>query len=219
MEFLARAVLLAVVWLTWWWVAEAQLSKVVNLAVIVGGVLIVYPAAWAGRWILDRHATKAGVEWTTTFVHCAMGSGLAIPAIRAVLTHREWAGWELPIPKAVGLALVWITGAVCAVAVANLALKGLGAPFFIALSRRVATDWLYARTRNPMALAAVAFLVSLGIWFQSVLFVVWVVVLFAPALLFFIRVYEEKELEMRFGAAYVEYKARTPMLFPGKARG
>jgi protein-S-isoprenylcysteine O-methyltransferase Ste14 len=31
-------------------------------------------------------------------------------------------------------------------------------------------------------------------------------------------VYEERELELRFGASYLEYKSRTPMLFPRKPR-
>ena len=101
----------------------------------------------------------------------------------------------------------------------NLALKGLGAPFAIALSKKLAVDWLYAWTRNPMVLAALAFLLSLGIWFQSALFVLWVLILFAPALLVFVKVYEERELEVRFGASYQEYKSRTPMLFPRKPRG
>jgi protein-S-isoprenylcysteine O-methyltransferase Ste14 len=107
-----------------------------------------------------------------------------------------------------------VTGVASFIVVANLALRGLGAPFFIALSRKLAVDWLYAWTRNPMVLAGLAFFVALGIWFQSVMFVLWVVILFAPALLFFVKIYEERELEIRFGASYVEYKSRTPMLLP-----
>ncbi len=123
------------------------------------------------------------------------------------------------MPAGVGLALVIATGAVFVLVVGNLAIKGLGAPFFIVLSQRVATDWLYAWTRNPMVLAGLAFLLSLGLWFQSALFVLWVLVLFAPALPAFVRVYEERELELRFGAAYREYKSRTPMLFPRRPAG
>jgi protein-S-isoprenylcysteine O-methyltransferase Ste14 len=59
---------------------------------------------------------------------------------------------------------------------------------------------------------------ALGIWFQSLLFVLWVIILFAPALLFFVKAYEERELEIRFGASYREYKSRTRMLFPRKPR-
>ena len=109
------------------------------------------------------------------------------------------------------------TGAVSLLTVFNLALKGLGAPG-IALSRKLAADWFYAWTRNPMLLAGLAFFLSLGIWFQSALFVLWVLILFAPAVLFFIRVYEERELECRFGTSYLEYKSRTPMLFPRRPK-
>jgi protein-S-isoprenylcysteine O-methyltransferase Ste14 len=98
--------------------------------------------------------------------------------------------------------------------VVNLALKGLGAPFAISLSRKLAADWMYAWTRNPMVLAGLAFLLALGIWFQSTLFILWVLILFTPALLMFVKIYEERELEIRFGASYLEYKSRTPMLFP-----
>jgi protein-S-isoprenylcysteine O-methyltransferase Ste14 len=123
------------------------------------------------------------------------------------------------LPVEIGLLLVIITGVAVLSTVVNLALKGLGAPFAIALSRKLAVDWLYAWTRNPMVFAGLAFLLSLGIWFQSALFVLWVLILFAPALLFFVKVYEERELEFRFGTSYLEYKSRTPMLFPRRPRG
>jgi len=67
-------------------------------------------------------------------------------------------------------------------------------------------------------LAVLALLLSLGIWYQSVLFVLWVLILFAPALIFFVKVYEERELEFRFGASYLEYKSKTPMLWPRRPR-
>ena len=189
-----------------------------NLSIIVGGVLLVFPLVWLGRKILDRHPTTSRAAWITTFVHYALGFLFGIPIIRAVTTHQDWPGWVLPVPAEIGLVLVIITGAAFLLTVVNLALKGFGAPFFIALSRKLAADWLYARTRNPMVLAVLAFFLSLGIWFQSVLFVLWVLILFAPALLFFVKVYEERELEIRFGASYLEYKSRTPMLFPRRPR-
>jgi protein-S-isoprenylcysteine O-methyltransferase Ste14 len=139
---------------------------------------------------------------------------LGAAIIRAVTTHQDWPGWTLPIPAEIGWLLVIVTGAAVAVTVANLALKGLGAPFAIALSRRLAVDWLYAWTRNPMVLAVLAFLLSLGIWFRSTLFVSWVLVLVTPAWLVFVKMYEERELEIRFGPPYLEYKSKTPMLFP-----
>jgi protein-S-isoprenylcysteine O-methyltransferase Ste14 len=139
--------------------------------------------------------------------------------IRAVMTHQAWSGWTLPIPAEIGLVLIKITGGAALLSVINLALKGPGAPFAIALTRKLAVDWLYAWTRNTRVLATLAFLLSLGIWFQSALFMLWVLILFTLVLLFFVKVYEERELEFRFGASYLEYKSRTPLLFPRKPRG
>jgi protein-S-isoprenylcysteine O-methyltransferase Ste14 len=214
-----RIALMVFSWFLWWRAFNTPLSNVMNLSIIVGGVLLVFPLVWLGRKILDRHITTSGIVWITTFVQFAVGNLLFVAIIRAVTTHQDWSDWVLPVPTEIGLLLAIITGAAFLLTVVNLALKGFGAPFFIALSRKLAAEWLYAWTRNPMVLAALAFLLSLGIWFQSVLFVLWVLILFAPALLVFVKVYEERELEFRFGASYLEYKSRTPMLFPRRPRG
>jgi protein-S-isoprenylcysteine O-methyltransferase Ste14 len=217
-ESFFRIVLLAFIWFIWWWVLNAPLSNVMNLSIIVGGVLMTFPLVWLGRKILDRQQTIGHAIWTTTFVHFGLGFTFGVPIVRAVSTYQNWSGWVLPIPSVIGLVLVIITGAAFLLTVINLALKGFGAPFFIVLSRKLAADWMYAWTRNPMALAGLAFFLSLGIWFQSALFVLWVLILFAPAYVFFVKVYEERELEIRFGASYLEYKSRTPMFFPRKPK-
>jgi protein-S-isoprenylcysteine O-methyltransferase Ste14 len=217
-ESFFRIILLAFIWFIWWWVLNAPLSNVMNLAIIVGGVLITFPLVWLGRKIIDRQQTIGHAVWTTTFVHFGLGFTFGIPIVRAVSTYQDWSGWVLPIPSVIGLVLVIITGAASLLTVINLALKGFGAPFFIVLSRKLAADWMYAWTRNPMALAGLAFFLSLGIWFQSALFVLWVLIVFAPAYVFFVKVYEERELEIRLGASYLEYKSRTPMFFPRKPR-
>jgi protein-S-isoprenylcysteine O-methyltransferase Ste14 len=217
-EFLARAALLLVILSVLWWALNVHFSNTANLNILVAGPMLVFPLVWLGRAILDRRQTPSRAAWITTFVHFSLGFLLGVPIVRALATHRAWPGPVLPVPSEIGLALVIITGAACLLTVVNLALKGLGAPFFIALSRRVATDWLYAWSRNPMVLAVLAFLISLGIWYQSLLFLLWVLVLFAPSLLTFVKVFEERELEIRFGASYLGYKSRTPMLFPRRRR-
>jgi len=55
----------------------------------------------------------------------------------------------IPIAEVNSLVLFIISGAAFLLTVINLALKGLGAPFAIALSKKVATGWMYAWTRNP----------------------------------------------------------------------
>jgi len=214
MEFLVRAVLLAFVWSIWWWALNTSLSNAMNLSIILGGVLLVFPVVWLGRKILDKKSTVSRSYWVTTFIHYAVGFLLGITVIRAIMTHQDWSGWVLPIPTEISFSLVIVSGVVTTLTVINLAVKGLGAPFAIALSRKLAVNWLYAWTRNPMVLASLALLLSLGIWYQSTLFVAWGLFLVTPALLFFVKVYEERELEIRFGRSYLEYKARTPFLIP-----
>ena len=218
LETLFRIALFAFTLFFWSWVLHRPFSHIANLSIIVGGVLLVFPVVCIGRMILDKRPTPARTDWTTTFVHFALMILFGAAIIRAVVTRKDWLGWSLPNTGIVGWLLVILTGAFSLLTVVNLALRGLGAPFAISLSRRLAVDWLYAWTRNPMVLATLAFLVALGIWFRSALFVAWVLLLFTPALLTFVKVYEERELEIRFGASYLEYKSKTPLLFPRRPR-
>ena len=218
MVLIIRILLFALICIVFYLSSGARISGALNLGVIVAGVLLTYPVVWIGRKILDRHPTRDYAVWMTTFVHSALGLTFGVPIVRAVVTHAEWRYWVLPVPTDIGHALVVITGGASFLVVATLALRGFGAPFFLVLSRKLAVDWLYAWTRNPMVIAALAWFVSLGIWFQSLLFVLWVLILVAPALLFFVKVFEEKELEFRFGPSYLEYKSRTPMFWPRRPR-
>lgn len=212
----AKIILLVCVWAIWWWVMVAPWSKAVNLSVLVGSLLLIYPSVWLGRIILDKNPTAGRTARVTTAMHFIVGLLLGIAIIRSVITHHDWQGPVIPVPEVIGLVLFIISCTAFLLTVINLALKGLGAPFAIALSQKVATAWMYAWTRNPMALAAFACLFSLGIWYQSLFYLLWVIILFSPALIFFLKVYEERELELRFGASYQEYKSRTPMLWPGR---
>ena len=218
-ETFYRIALFMFILFLWQWVLNAPFANIVNLAIIIGGVLLVFPIVWIGRKMLDKRPTISRTAWITTLVHFTLMIPFGAAIIRAVTTHQDWSGWILPIPVEIGWFLVIITGAAALLSVANLALKGLGAPFAIALSRKLTVDWLYAWTRNPMVLATLAFLLALGIWFRSTLFIAWVLTLVAPTLLLFVKVFEERELEIRFGASYLEYKSKTPMLLPRRPRG
>ncbi len=218
LELSVRMILMLLVWSIWVWVLDQKFSAILNLSIICGGVFLAYPLVWFCRKWLDQNPTKRRAEWITTFVHFSLGIVFGVPICRALLTHQNWVGWVLPIPVEIGWILLAITGTITMLTVLNLALRGFGAPFAVALSRRLAIEWLYARTRNPMVLAVLSFALSLGIWWQSSLFVLWVLLVITPALLFFVKMFEERELEVRFGDSYLAYKAKTPMLFPGKRK-
>ena len=209
---------LLIAWGFWLWLADRPFTPSWSLALAIGGPLISIPLVILGRWLLDRHPSVERAVRVTTFIHYL----IFIPLVGGIIEASRFAqnapyAWSSPLPAWVGLGIMLISGVMLVLVIFNLALKGLGAPFAIALTRVVATDWLYAWTRNPMVLSAFAFLLGLGLWLQSSLFILWLLIVVSPAFFIFLRVYEERELDIRFGDAYRAYKAQTPMLFSFRA--
>jgi hypothetical protein len=62
-EFLVRVALLAFISFICWWALNVRLSSVINLSIIVGGVLIVFPLVWLGRKMLDKQPTMSRAVW------------------------------------------------------------------------------------------------------------------------------------------------------------
>ncbi len=214
MRLVLRVLGFALTLLVWHWVKDRSWSPEVSLVFIVGGPLTLVPFAILGRFLLDSRPTADRADWVAILVHYGVMIPLGAAIIEALKGGQAWPGWRLPIPAEVGRALMWVTGVALLLTVANLAVRGLGAPFAIALSRRLATDWMHGWTRNPMVLSTLAFLAALGLWFRSALFILWVALVVSPVWLIFVKVYEERELEIRFGQSFLDYKARTPMLWP-----
>jgi protein-S-isoprenylcysteine O-methyltransferase Ste14 len=202
---------------TWLWLANLRPGGILDAIIAVGGFALLFPVVWLGRRALDARPTAARAAWAATWVHTAFltlaGAGL-IGATRAALVYTEW---RLPLPPELGMAVA-VAGSLGGLAsVLNLALQGDGAPWAIALTRRVATGALYQWTRNPMVLSTLIGLAGLGIWLQSPFFLAWTVLVSLPFAVF-LKYFEERELEIRLGAAYLEYRARTPMLWPRRPR-
>jgi protein-S-isoprenylcysteine O-methyltransferase Ste14 len=89
---------------------------------------------------------------------------------------------------------------------------GIGVP--LNPPRELVVVGTYAWVRNPMIIAAFAWLSGLGFVLHSVSMVfVW-----TPAFIGLnvieLKLVEEPELERRFGAPYREYKRSVPMLLP-----
>jgi protein-S-isoprenylcysteine O-methyltransferase Ste14 len=200
--------------LLWSWLLRQELSAPVTVLLVAGPLVLVFPSVLAGRRILDADPTPEHAAKVTTVVHAWLLLLFGVAIVTAVRTAGTWRGLTVPFPRPVAAGLVWATSAAAFVTVLNLALRGLGAPFAIALSRRLATDWLYSRTRNPMVLASLACVFAVGLWLQSALFLLWHLALLTPARLFFVKAYEERELEIRFGEPYRRYRAATPFLWP-----
>lgn len=200
----------------WLLVLEERFSERTSLLIILGPALLVFAFARGARKAVDVNPTRERVLWITSILHFIIMICLGVSVIEAVKLFHLLHGVTIPFPAGVGFVLLCLSSAFTFLTVANLALGGLGAPFAIVLSKRLAHRWLYRWTRNPMVLGTLASLVSAGLYLQSLYFTLWVIMVFSPALIYYVKVYEERELELRFGASYLEYKAKTPFLWPGK---
>lgn len=207
---------LLLTWIVWLWLIGQELGLAYAFGIAVGGILVIIPVVFVGRRLLDRQPTIEQADLLTTILHYLVMIFFGSAVIAATKFGLSSPSWSISIPSWMGLVLMMIGGISILIVVLNLAIKGLGAPFAVALTRIVVTEWMYGWTRNPMILGALAFLVGLGLWFQSTLFLVWVIIVLCPVIFLLLKVYEERELEIRFGEDYLEYKARTPMFIPRK---
>jgi protein-S-isoprenylcysteine O-methyltransferase Ste14 len=201
-----------------WWAASVGRSRAADNWLIWGAPLAVFPVSYAGRKALDARPTAAHASRMDIAVHYAVGAALGMgifPAFRRLLAEPVI---QTPWLRQAAGALVVVTGAAAALTVVNLAWRGMGAPFAVKLSSRLATDGMYGWTRNPMGLCSVCWFASMGLERGSVWFLVWLATSVSPGWIFFAKVYEERELELRFGQSYVEYRQRTPMFLPRKPR-
>jgi protein-S-isoprenylcysteine O-methyltransferase Ste14 len=90
---------------------------------------------------------------------------------------------------------------------------GRGTPVPVMATQQLLTQKPYSYCRNPMALGAILLYLGVAILIGSIS-AVGLVVLFAVILLFYIKFLEEKEMELRFGDAYREYRKQTPFIIP-----
>jgi len=205
---------IAISWGIWLGLATAQFSPTLSAGIAIGGTLLVIPIVFFGRWILDKQPTISRAILITTVIHYSLAILLGSAIIEAMRFAQNWKLWPISVSPWIGFAIMISSCIILALIVFNLALKGLGAPFAIALTRTVAKDWIYAWTRNPMVLSGLAFLIGVGLWLQSTLFMLWLLIILSPAILIYLRIYEERELEIRFGETYLAYKLKTPLIWP-----
>ncbi|MRR16977.1 MAG: isoprenylcysteine carboxylmethyltransferase family protein [Deltaproteobacteria bacterium] len=94
-------------------------------------------------------------------------------------------------------------------------LKAKGTPVPFNPPPVLMTTGPYAYIRNPMLSGVFLLLFGLGFLFQSVTLLFVFTPLFILINVLELKAIEEPELAMRLGPAYLVYKERTPMFFPG----
>jgi protein-S-isoprenylcysteine O-methyltransferase Ste14 len=201
---------LAVIFLCWRLAAQHTFSFFWSVALVWGGIALVPLIAAMGRWLLDRRPTPERAALLTIPVHYMGMILLGCALIVAFRFTQTYPIARVPFPRAVSFPALRVLAVLLTFTVVNLAIGGLGLPFATALSKKLATNWLYARCRNPMGLFLLLFFIVGALWLQSLHALLWTTLGFAPAWILLVRVYEERELEIRFGESYLRYKARTP---------
>ena len=176
---------------------------------------------WLGSMI-RRLGNSRVAENASRISHLLFWVGLVLPGMIGVFypgltAYDKLLGMpSLPVPP------VWIaTGAVLLslglvlVVASNrfLIRKGKGAAAFL-LTEQLVTDGLYGRTRNPMSLGFYAACVGIGMIAGSLTVTLGVLLIVVPAHVINLKHFEERELELRYGHSYVDYRQRVPFLIP-----
>lgn len=175
----------------------------------------------SGAW-LRKHPSKENAEKSSRVMHFLFFACLGVPIVVAFfspgLRHLDRLVGLPPLPfqplfLAVGILLalpgLYLMGT------SNLSLRALGSGAnAFRLTRRIVAADIYQHTRNPMSLGYYLIGLSIAFLSGSMLITLYVVLGIIPAHLFFLKFFEELELDLRFGEPYQRYKSGVPFLFP-----
>jgi protein-S-isoprenylcysteine O-methyltransferase Ste14 len=89
--------------------------------------------------------------------------------------------------------------------------KGTLAPW--SPTRKLVVGGMYGHVRNPMIMGVLIVLIGESIAILSLNIFIWAVIFFIINNIFFV-LYEEPDLEKKFGAEYLEYKKNVPHWMP-----
>jgi protein-S-isoprenylcysteine O-methyltransferase Ste14 len=123
---------------------------------------------------------------------------------------------SLPFRSAASVVgLLLVIGVFLLLAISNRALVELGrctAAFL--LTGQVVSEGTYRWTRNPMSHGFYMMCFGVGLTAGSTVVALGALLIVIPVHVLNLRYFEERELEIRHGRAYLEYKKQTPFLFP-----
>jgi protein-S-isoprenylcysteine O-methyltransferase Ste14 len=176
---------------------------------------------------LRARPSKDNAERSSRAMHFLFFAGLGAPFLVGIfypgLTRLDGlAGlgplpWRAPLLAAGALLLLpglYFLGS------SNRLLRALGSGAnAFRLTRRVVETDMYRRTRNPMSLGYYLSTLGLSLMVSSTLLTLYVLLGIIPAHLFFLKFFEERELELRFGESYRQYRREVSFLIPRAPAG
>ncbi len=188
---------------------------------IIGSAVMAIGAVILGLW-LRNNPSKINAERSSRVLHFLFFAGQIFPPIVG-LFYPGYASFDKlfglePLPFRTAflvLGIILFIPGFYFMGVTNKLLRsiGSGTNAFI-LTKRVVNDEIYKRTRNPMSLGFYLLVLGTGFVSGSTVAALVGALVIIPSHLLFLKFFEEKELELRFGESYLEYKKTVPFLIP-----
>ena len=188
---------------------------------LVGFLAFTIAVGIFGIW-LRKHPSVENAEKSSRIMHYLFFAGLVAPAVIVLITPGlTQLDGMMGLPSLPSSTILLISGVLLAfpglylLGTSNKLLrsKGYGANASRLTDRIVQTN-IYERMRNPMSLGYYLWALSLGFISESTFVTIFVLLGFVPAHIFFLKYFEELELELRFGDSYKQYKQKVPFLIP-----
>ncbi|MGD1039583.1 MAG: isoprenylcysteine carboxylmethyltransferase family protein [Dehalococcoidales bacterium] len=153
---------------------------------------------WSIAGALFWYGAVAIMIWLAPIVDRAMGIRMLIPLV-------------VRLPLGIILLLIGVP-TVCWMIIRFVRTKGSPIPFNPPPA--LVVNGLYRFVRNPMHLGWTVLLIGVAVLMQSFTLLVIFIPLFVMVHIIYLKLVEEKELEKKFGQAYIDYKKKVPMFFP-----
>ena len=187
--------------------------------IVLGLVVFAAGAGILGMW-LRRHPSKENAEKTSRIVHFLFFAFMVAPPLIGIfypgLTHFDELLGLNPLPWRTIFLVLGIIVAIPGLyflGITNKLLRALGSGAnAFRLTKQIVAEDIYKRTRNPMSLGFYLFTLALGFVSGSTFITLVVLLGLIPAHIFFLKYFEELELELRFGESYKQYKQTVPFL-------
>ena len=172
---------------------------------------------------LRKYTSERASKTTTMFIHFIAFIAFGFPVLIGIFypglsRYDDFLGIQsLPYRVLrVTLGAILIPIGIFFVGISHFALLHDGhgqAAFF--LTKNVVNGSVYKLTRNPMSFGFYSGCLALGSLSGSTYFTLWLLIEVIPAHIFYLKFFEERELELRFGDPYMEYRKNVPFLIPG----
>jgi protein-S-isoprenylcysteine O-methyltransferase Ste14 len=190
-----------------------------------GALVFLVGSLWLGS-MTQRRGDAGMAETASRLSHLLFWAALVLPGMVGLIypglrAYDRLLGVPslspLPVWLAAGVVLLCVGLGLLVMSNRSLVTKGRGAAAFL-LTARLVTDGLYGRTRNPMSLGFYACCAGIGMITGSMTVTLGALLIIVPIHIVSLKQFEERELELRYGQSYVEYRRRVPFLVPRMRR-